>query len=76
MLNRGRRYFPLQAFDIGRDMDRAYLGERGDPVISAPGGKFARRARVGLPGVRVSDLCREELYRPLGGPGVRGKERQ
>ena len=42
----------------------------------APGREFARRARVGLPGVGVPDLGREEFYRPLGRLGIRGKERR
>jgi len=69
MLFDGRgRVFGLQPFDVGGDVDRLDLAERGDPLPFAPAQKHAGGAGVGGAGVLVADMDGEEVAEAAGGP--------
>lgn len=54
----------LQAFDIGRDMDRFDIAELVQRVCVAPGSELGRCTHVDLLPVRVADVGGEELIAP------------
>ena len=71
--NRRSRQAALQLLDIGGDMEWCDVAEMGDADGVRPSGEAADGGGVGLAGVRVPDVCGEELEDALGGGRV-GRE--
>ena len=64
LLHRGRCQGPAELLDVGGDVDRDHALER-QPPRAGPVEEAKRVSVVGLSGVRVSDVCGEELDEPL-----------
>ena len=55
---------------MGGDVHRLDVAQMGDAMRAAPIGEAGRGLRVGLAGVRVSDMGGEELEGAAGGAGI------
>ena len=50
-----------ERLDIGANMQRRDVDDRGEAALLAPGEEFANRAAIGAPRVRVADVGDEEF---------------
>ena len=58
----GRRgSLTAELLDVGRDMQRPHVDDRGDAGALAPGQKFPRRLRIGAARILVADVGGEEF---------------
>ena len=61
LLDGRRGSLAAELLDVGRDVQRLHVGDRGDAGALAPGQKFPRRLRVGAARVLVADVGGEEF---------------
>ena len=61
LLDGRRGSFAAKLLDVGRDVQRLHVGDRGDAGALAPGQKFPRRLGVGAARVLVADVGGEEF---------------
>ena len=70
LLDRRRGALAAELLDVGGDVQRLHVGDRGDAGAFAPGQEFPRRLRVGAARVPVADLGGEEFEEALARPAV------
>jgi hypothetical protein len=61
LLDRGRRHFPSELFDISGDMHRLHVRQPVNPLPFTPAQKHGGGARVSGPRVPVANIDREEI---------------
>jgi hypothetical protein len=67
LLDRGRRHFSCEVFDISGDMHRLHVLQPGNPLPFTPAQRHGGGASVCRPRVPVANVDREELEEAMRG---------